>query len=128
AFGKMFARLLIDRGLILFRSLDLRLHQIAEPVLSNAIEQRDLLERELLDRGEALEKAGYAAQVKVTSRSTALFYISRDGRQAVTSNAGKFASGRKSWTKADLLAAIHTEPESLSPNAPLRPGLLPFIL
>jgi len=128
AFGKMFARLLSDRGLIWLDPLDLRLHQIAEPLLSNAIEQRDSLEQELLDRGEALEKAGYAAQVKVTSRSTALFYISRDGRQAIASNAEKFESGKKSWTKTDLLAAIHSEPESFSPNALLRPVVQDFLL
>src|SRR5439155_7473600 len=73
SFGKMFARLLGDRGLILLDPLDMRLHQLAEPLLAKAIEQRDSLEQELLARGEALEKAGYAAQVKVTSKSTALF-------------------------------------------------------
>src|SRR5204863_3977487 len=93
-----------------------------------AIEQRDSLEKELLARGEALEKAGYAAQVKVTSKSTALFHISRDGRQAITSNAGKFESGQKSWTKAELLSAIQREPESFSPNALLRPVVQDYLL
>jgi bacillithiol biosynthesis cysteine-adding enzyme BshC len=128
SFGKMFARLLSDRGLILLDPLDMRLHQLAEPLLAKAIEQRDSLEQELLARGEALEKAGYAAQVKVTSKSTALFHISRDGRQAITSNAGKFESGKKSWTKAELLSAIQREPESFSPNALLRPVVQDYLL
>jgi len=128
AFGKMFARLLDDRGLILLDPLDLRLHELAEPILSKAIEQRDPLEQALLDRGNALEKAGYSAQVKVTSRSTALFHISRDGRLAITSNAGKFESGKRSWNKTELLAAIRSEPESFSPNALLRPVVQDFLL
>ena len=128
AFGKLFARLLAASGLILLDPLDLRLHQIAEPIFAKAIEQRDSLEEQLLDRGKALEKADYGAQVKVSSRSTVLFHISRDGRQAITSDAGKFESGGKSWTKAELLAAIHDEPENFSPNALLRPVVQDFLL
>ena len=128
AFGKMFARLLGNFGLILLDPLDLRLHKIAQPIFTQAIEQRDSLEQQLLDRGEALEKAGYAAQVKVTSRSTVLFHISRDGRQAISSSAGKFASGGKSWTQPELLSAIQSEPENFSPNALLRPVIQDFLL
>jgi bacillithiol biosynthesis cysteine-adding enzyme BshC len=128
AFGKLFARLLAASGLILLDPLDLRLHQIAEPIFAKAIEQRDSIEEQLLDRGKALEKADYGAQVKVSSRSTVLFHISRDGRQAIASDAGKFESGGKSWTKGELLAAIHNEPENFSPNALLRPVVQDFLL
>jgi bacillithiol biosynthesis cysteine-adding enzyme BshC len=128
AFGKLFARLLAASGLILLDPLDLRLHQIAEPIFAKAIEQRDSLEEQLLDRGKALENADYGAQVKVSSRSTVLFHISRDGRQAIISEAGKFESGGKSWSKAELLAAIHDEPENFSPNALLRPVVQDFLL
>jgi bacillithiol biosynthesis cysteine-adding enzyme BshC len=128
AFGKMFARLLASLGLILLDPLDLRLHKIAQPIMAQAIEERDSLEQQLLDRGAALEKAGYPAQVKVTSQSTVLFHISRDGRQSITSDDGKFASGNKSWTKAELLREIHSQPENFSPNALLRPVIQDFLL
>src|SRR5438477_3281198 len=128
AFGKMFAKLLASFGLILLDPLDFRLHQLAEPLFSDAIEQRDSLENQLLARGEALEKSAYAAQVKVTSRSTTLFYISADGRQAITSNGGKFAAGTRNWNKTELLTAIHNEPENFSPNALLRPVVQDFLL
>ena len=128
AFGKMFAKLLASFGLILLDPLDLRLHQLAEPLFSDAIQQRDSLENQLLARGEALEKSGYAAQVKVTSRSTTLFYIAAEGRQAITSNGGKFAAGTRNWNKTELLAAIHNEPENFSPNALLRPVVQDFLL
>lgn len=128
AFGKLFARLLGDSGLILLDPLDLRLHQIAEPLLASAIERRDSIEQQLLDRDKAIENAGYPPQVKVTSRSTALFHISRDGRQPITSSSCKFASGSRTWNQAELLDAIHKEPENFSPNALLRPVMQDFLL
>jgi bacillithiol biosynthesis cysteine-adding enzyme BshC len=128
AFGKMFARLLSESGLILLDPLDLRLHRLAGPILCEAIEQRDNLEQQLLDRGKALEGAGYDAQVKVNLRSSTVFHISRDGRQAIISNSGKFECGPKTWTQAELLAAIHNQPESFSPNALLRPVVQDFLL
>lgn len=128
AFGKLFARLLGDSGLILLDPLDLRLHKIAEPLLSRAIEQRDSIEQQLLDRDKAIENAGYPPQVKVTSRSTVLFHISRDGRQPISSNAGKFESSKKTWSQSELLDAIRKEPENFSPNALLRPVMQDFLL
>ena len=128
AFGKMFARLLAGFGLILLDPLDLRLHRIGQPILAKAVEQRDLLEEQLLDRGQALEKVGYAPQVKVTSRSTVLFRISRDGRQAITSEGGKFKSGTRTWTQPELLDAIQNEPENFSPSALFRAVVQDFLL
>ena len=128
AFGKLFARLLGNSGLILLDPLDLRLHRLAEPLLAKAIEQRDSLEQQLLDRDKAIENAGYPPQVKVTARSTTIFHISRDGRQPITSNAGKFESGSRTWSQAELLEAIHAEPENFSPNALLRPVMQDFLL
>jgi bacillithiol biosynthesis cysteine-adding enzyme BshC len=128
AFGKMFASLLASSGLILLDPLDLRLHRLARPILSKAIEQRDSLEQQLLDRGKALEKAGYEAQVKITRQSTTVFHISVDGRQVITSHEGRFESGARTWTQPELLAAIHDQPENFSPNALLRPVVQDFLL
>jgi bacillithiol synthase len=66
--------------------------------------------------------------VKVTSRSTVLFHISRDGRQAISSSSGKFASGNESWSQSELLNSIQSEPENFSPNALLRPLIQDFLL
>ncbi len=128
AFGKLFARLLGNSGLILLDPLDIRLHRLAESLLAKAIEHRDSLEQRLVDRDKAIENAGYPPQVKVTARSTTLFHISRDGRQPITSNAGKFESGSRTWNQGELLEAIHVEPENFSPNALLRPVMQDFLL
>ena len=86
AFGKMFARLFAEQGLILLDPLDARLHRIAAPLYKKAVQDRDELNEKLLQRGKELEGAGYDVQVKVTARSTLLFTI-RDGvRQPVAAS------------------------------------------
>src|SRR6202007_1648108 len=73
SFAKLFAKLFSPHGLILLDPLNPSLHAIAAPVLRHALEQRDDLNEALLQRDTELEKSGYAAQVKVTSKSTLLF-------------------------------------------------------
>src|SRR5215471_5932350 len=128
AFGKLFARLLKHAGLILLDPLDLRLHRLAAPLLSRAVEERDAIDEALLQRDKHLEQAGYAPQVRVTSRSTILFHISPDGRQVITDGDGKFESGNRTWSKQDLLDAVRSEPENFSPNALFRPVVQDFLL
>jgi bacillithiol synthase len=128
AFGKLFARLLKHAGLILLDPLDFRLHRLAEPLLSRAVEERDAIDEALLERDKQLERAGYAPQVKVTSRSTILFHISRNGRQVITDGDGKFESGERTWSKKELLDAVQSEPENFSPNALFRPVVQDFLL
>jgi bacillithiol biosynthesis cysteine-adding enzyme BshC len=128
AFGKLFARLLKASGLILLDPLDLRLHRLAEPLLARAVEERDALDEALLARDKQLESAGYPPQVKVTSRSTILFHISRTGRHVIADDGGKFRSGEKTWTKLELLQAVRNEPENFSPNALFRPVVQDYLL
>lgn len=128
AFGKLFARLFAERGLILLDPLDARLHRVALEVLSKAVEERDALDEALLARGKELDKAGFAAQVKVTARSTLIFKMGSGVRQPITVSGGKFICGEKSWTKEELVRAVEAEPESFSPNALLRPVLQDYLL
>ena len=127
-FGKLFARLLKHAGLILLDPLDLRLHRLAQPLFSRAVEERDAIDEALLQRDKQLEQAGYAPQVKVTLRSTVLFHISRDGRQVITDGEGKFQSGERTWNKEELLDAVRSEPENFSPSALFRPVVQDFLL
>lgn len=128
AFGKLFARLLKHAGLILLDPLDLRLHRLAEPLLCRAVDERDAIDVALLQRDKELEAAGYTPQVKVTSRSTILFHISRDGRQVITDGDGKFESGSQTWSKQELLQAVRNEPANFSPNALFRPVVQDYLL
>ena len=128
AFGRLFARLLQQAGLILLDPLDLRLRRLAQPLFARAVEERDLIDEALLARDKQLEISGYAPQVKVTARSTILFHISQDGREAITHAGGAFASGRRKWTKQELLGTVLSEPENFSPNALFRPVVQDYLL
>ncbi|HUK33897.1 MAG TPA: bacillithiol biosynthesis cysteine-adding enzyme BshC [Vicinamibacterales bacterium] len=128
AFAGLFARIFADFGLILLDPLDERLHQIAAPVLREALACRDELNDELLRRGKALEHAGYDPQVKVTSRSTLLFSLANGKREVITASNGTFACGNLSLPREQWLELVEAEPENFSPNALLRSVLQDFLL
>jgi bacillithiol biosynthesis cysteine-adding enzyme BshC len=128
AFAKLFARLFAEQGLILLDPLDTGLHRIAAPVYRRALDERDLLNEKLIARGKELEKAGYDVQVKVTSKSTLLFYMGKGARHVVSSNGGKFHVGDASWAREDFVRMTESEPENFSPNALLRPVVQDFLL
>src|SRR6266849_2046126 len=128
AFGKLFAHLFAEHGLILLDPLDARLHRIAAPLYKKALEDRDELNDKLLQRGKELESAGYDVQVKVTARSTLLFTI-RDGtRQPVAASNSHFKSGDASWTREEALRLVDSTPETFSANALFRPVVQDYLL
>jgi bacillithiol biosynthesis cysteine-adding enzyme BshC len=127
-FRELFARLFAEEGLILLDPLDAGMHRVAGEILRKAVEEREELNEALLARGKELDKAGFAAQVKVTARSTLLFSMQNGRRQPIAVSGGKFVSGGQSWTKEELIRAVEAEPEKFSPNALLRPVLQDFLL
>jgi len=137
AFGKLFARVFAEYGLILLDPLDPRLHKIAAPICRKALEDRDALSEKLLGRGKELEAAGYEPQVKVSATGTLLFHIKDDIRQPIVAkndvNSGSgtaavFKSGEMSWTRDEVLRLVDQVPEAFSPNALLRPVLQDYLL
>jgi bacillithiol synthase len=137
AFGKLFARVFAEHGLILLDPLDRGLHRIAAPIYRQALQDRDTLNEKLLQRGKELEAAGFDPQVKVSAGSTLLFHIQDGVRQAVTAagpvmangaGEGGFKSGGVSWSREEAVRLAETEPEAFSPNALLRPVLQDFLL
>jgi bacillithiol biosynthesis cysteine-adding enzyme BshC len=147
AFGKLFARVFAEHGLILLDPLDARLHRIAGPVYRKALADRDALSEALLERGKALEAAGFDPQVKVTAGSTLLFQMKNGVRQpmgfspaangnvphsgsadAGSGAGGAFHSGDASWTREAALRLAEEAPENLSPNALLRPVVQDYLL
>jgi bacillithiol synthase len=119
-FGKLFARLLAGRGMILLDPLDRSLHRIAAPVFQKAIEEAASLRDGLIERNKALDKAGFHAQVKVTAEQTLLFMNVEERREPVRMRAGKFIAGGKSFSADELLGAVEKSPENFSPNVLLR--------
>src|SRR6266851_2599855 len=128
AFGKLFARLFAQHGLILMDPLDSGLHKVAAPLYQHALADRDTLNEKLLQRGKDLDRAGFDAQVRVTSRSTLLFRMEDSVRQVITASAGNFQAGEKTWTRDELVHMTHGEPENFSPNALFRPVVQDYLL
>jgi bacillithiol biosynthesis cysteine-adding enzyme BshC len=128
AFGKLFTRLFSEKGLILMDPLDPGLHRSAAPVYRRAVDERDTLNESLLTRGKDLDKAGFASQVKVTSKSTLLFYMGKGPREVVSSNGGRFQAGQNHWSMEQFSRMVSDEPENFSPNALLRPVVQDYLL
>jgi bacillithiol synthase len=128
SFAKLFTGLFSPRGLILLDPLDHRLHRLAEPIYRQAAEDRVELNEALLARNKELDRAGFAPQVKVTGRSTALFYMGPGGREAIHANGSQFAADSLSWSAQELANAISQSPECFSPNALLRPVVQDYLL
>jgi len=138
AFARLFTRLFSSRGVILLDASDAQLHRVAEPIYRAAIERAEDLEGALLDRGQALEKAGYDQQVKVTASSVLLFGMRDGARTAIhrlTSGSDQAAEftigsepGAEKLSPAELLDRIASAPEEFSPNVLLRPVVQDFLL
>jgi bacillithiol biosynthesis cysteine-adding enzyme BshC len=128
AFGKLMARLLAGRGVILIDPLDARLHRLAASVYRRALDDADSLRDALLARSKELDRSGYHAQVKVTRETTLLFYNVGGRRQPLRRLNGNFSAGKGSFTRDELRAAIEKMPEAFTANVLLRPVIQDTIL
>jgi len=128
SFGKLFARLFAEQGLILLDPLDAALHKVAAPIYQHALAGRGEINEKLLQRGKSLEEAGFEATVKVTAKSTLLFSLKDGTRQVISAGNQKFQAGEGSWPQEELVHLTHREPENFSPNALLRPVVQDYLL
>jgi bacillithiol biosynthesis cysteine-adding enzyme BshC len=136
AFARLYAKLFAEWGVILLDAADPELHRIAEPMYRAAIERTDEIDNALLERGKALEAAGYHQQVKVTS-STVLLFALKDGARTPMHRRGNgdavefvigAEAGAEKISKAELLNRIEKAPEQFSPNVLLRPVVQDYLL
>lgn len=129
AFGKLLARVLTGRGILLLDPQDARFERLAAPVYRGAIEATNDLRAALLERSRTLEQAGYHAQVKVADESTLLFYSVEGRREPLhIQKDGSFSAGSLRLAKTELLAALGKTPEAFTASALLRPVVQDAIL
>jgi bacillithiol synthase len=135
AFARFYSNLFADWGVIVLDASDPELHRVAEPIYRAAIEVADELAKALLDRGEALEAAGYHQQVKVTPSSVLVFTIQKGARlpihRVIQGEGNEFVIGganAEKLTKAELLDRVRSTPEEFSPNVLLRPIVEDYLL
>jgi bacillithiol synthase len=134
AFALLFARLFADWGVILLNPADKEFHDLTKPLFRKAIERAPELDDALLERGKALEGAGYHQQVKVTSATTLLFEVNNGARTAIRRKSNSdgggdaFAIGEERISSAELLGRIDTAPENFNGNALFRPVVQDYLL
>ena len=137
AFARFYAQLFGQWGVILLDASDAELHRMAAPMYRAAIERVEDLDAALLARGDALEKAGYYQQVKVTPSSVLLFGLRDGARTAIhrregSNNTAEFVigsePGAEKISSAELLDRIAAAPETFSPNVLLRPVVQDYLL
>lgn len=141
AFGKLFASIFRDWGVILIDAYDPEFHRLAEPMYRAAIDRAGELDELLIERGNQLEAAGYHAQVKVTASSTPLFELKEvvPHLSSLSGDVGRqrtvihrincdFKIGEDRCSKEDLLQRISASPDKFSANVLLRPIIQDYLL
>ncbi len=114
AFAALLRKLLGPYGLLLLDPLHPAIRQLAAPILAEAAERAPELVTLLLERNRELDAAGYHAQVHVEPDSSRLFSLDGGSRAALR-------------LKNGALPPV-SRPESLSPNALLRPVVQDYLL
>ncbi|MGA3334569.1 MAG: bacillithiol biosynthesis cysteine-adding enzyme BshC [Terracidiphilus sp.] len=130
AFAGFFSAIFAAQGLLIVDASRREFHRLGAPVLRAAIERADEFHAALIERSQALEAAGYHAQVAVTPQPSLLFLIddktgARLALRRVAPSAaepeGLWQADSERYTTADLLGILDAEPERISPAALLRP-------
>jgi len=128
SFGKLMTRIFAGRGLIFLDPMSPDLHRLSLPAMLRAVKEHKALAAELVARSEALEKAGFHAQVKVTEQSTLVFRIIDAQRVALRPVNGGLAAGNKTESIDETMKALEDRPEDFSPSALLRPVIQDTLL
>jgi bacillithiol biosynthesis cysteine-adding enzyme BshC len=128
SFAKLMSRIFTGRGLIFLEPISPELHRLSMPTLQRAIKEHKAITAELIARSEALEKAGFHAQVKVTEQSTLVFRIVGGQRLALRAANGELTAGGKTESLDASLKAVEEHPEEFSPSALLRPVIQDTLL
>ena len=129
AFGKFYARVFAELGLVFLNPIDPELHRIAQPVYRDSLLKWKEINQGLQQREQELESAGYHAQVKVTPSHTLCFYF-QDGIRTPVRHDGenKFAVGERLVSEDELIAETERHPERFSANVLLRPIMQDYLL
>jgi bacillithiol biosynthesis cysteine-adding enzyme BshC len=131
AFVGFLTRIFSQHGLIVIDASARPFHALAYNTLRAAIEQADEIQTALLERTQALEQAGYHAQVMVGGSSRMLFLLDETTgvRTALKkSPGGAWSAGARQYSNAELLGILEATPERISPNVLLRPVMQDTLL
>ena len=128
SFAKLMTALFREYGLVVMDASRREYHAMGAPVLRYAIEHADELHDALIANSEALQSAGFHAQVLIAENSSLLFVVDDRGDRLplrrVPRSGGdgrEWKAGARVYGENELPTLLESEPERLSPNALLRP-------
>jgi bacillithiol biosynthesis cysteine-adding enzyme BshC len=130
AFARFMAGVVGPLGMIVFDPADAEAKRVALPVFEREVELGGRSAAVARDRGEALVRRGYHAQIARAGNELNLFWHGDAEREAVrVDEDGAFrAAGGQRWTRQELIAAGRARPEDLSPGVLLRPLVEDYLL
>jgi bacillithiol biosynthesis cysteine-adding enzyme BshC len=128
AFGKLYAQVFRDFGVVLLNPLDPELHRISQPIYREALDKWKPINHALHEREQQLEREGYHAQVKVTPSHTLCFHLQEGVRTPIRHDGDVFIAAERRFTRDELLAEVDRAPETFSANVLLRPIVQDYLL
>ena len=129
AFARLLRSLFEDEGFVFINPDDARLKALSRPLFRRELEDPQTPAARIDATSQALRDRGYHAQVTV--RPTNLFWLGDDGRRALDlGDDGTFQlrGTDRTFSRAELLNRLDTEPEHFSPNVVLRPLMQDHLL
>jgi bacillithiol biosynthesis cysteine-adding enzyme BshC len=133
AFAKFLAKIFSAYGLIFISPLNDKLKKLCTPIFAEAIEKSDKIVSALLEKNEELKKENYQPQVLVAENSFPFFYQDENGkrqplRRNLENSKFKIQNSKREFDKTELIEIARNAPQSLSPNALLRPIVQDYLL
>lgn len=128
SFRALYRKLLEPYGIVFLCPLQPRIRALAAPLLRRAIEQAPQLTDALLQRGSAMQAAGYHQQVHVQASTALVLLFEQSVRLGLKRKNGRYWTCGRSYTSQDLLARVGSTPQDVSPSALLRPVMQDYLL
>ena len=120
AFGAWLESVLGPHGLVVYDAADPAAKPLVAELFAREVEHSGETSRLAAEAGQALEAAGYHAQVTPHAGSLALFHLV-GGRHPMRYENGAFVVGERTESQAALSTRARTAPHEFSPNVLLRP-------
>lgn len=129
AFARFVAPIAAEQGVLLFEASDEEAKAAAMPIFEREVALGGGSSVVAKERGEALEKAGYHAQIGRAGNELNLFWHGREREAIRVTDSGAFrlAGSGQELSGSKLLASIRNRPADVSPGVLLRPLMQDYL-
>jgi len=122
-FARLMAALFGKHGLVLVESSLPFVRELEQPVFRQVIEQNEQISALLEEASARIVAAGYKPQLEVDGKQANLFVYENGERLLLERHDGRFRTkdGRRTYSKAELVAMVEENPSQFSANVVSRP-------